>query len=79
MTDKLITELDRYKKLLEISRDLAGTIELDALLNRITLAAKEITGSEAASILLYDPYEKKMFFQNATRSSVNSCFGESLG
>lgn len=66
MTENYQTDLDRYKKLLEISRDLAGTIELDALLNRITLAAKEITDSEAASILLYDPYEKKMFFQNAT-------------
>jgi len=39
---------------------------LDALLTRIIQAAQEIIGSEAASILLYDPHEKKLFFQSAT-------------
>jgi signal transduction histidine kinase len=66
MSDNPTSEIDRYKKLLEISRDLASTVELDALLNRIIFAAQEITNSEAASILLYDPIEKKLFFQNAT-------------
>jgi len=60
------TELERYKKLIEIERDLASTLELDALLNRIIFAAKEITDSAAASILLYDPVEKQLFFHAAT-------------
>lgn len=66
MPNSLENQIDRYKKLLQISTDLAGTVELDALLNRIIEAAREISGSEAASILLYDPYEKKLFFQAAT-------------
>lgn len=60
------TELERYKKLIELERDLASTLELDALLNRIIFAAKEITDSDAASILLYDPMEKQLFFHAAT-------------
>ena len=46
--------LDSYRRLIDISRDLASTLDLDILLSRIVHAAAEISGSEAASILLYD-------------------------
>jgi len=53
-------------RLLEISRDLASTLELDPLLYRIIDAARVITGSEAASILLYDSIASQLYFQVAT-------------
>ncbi|HEY3311056.1 MAG TPA: GAF domain-containing sensor histidine kinase [Anaerolineales bacterium] len=58
--------LDQYKRLIEISRDLASTLELDPLLNRIIDAARDITGAQAASILLYDPVAHQLYFQVAT-------------
>ena len=62
--DKPETSLmTRYQRLIEISRDLASTLELDLLLNRITHAAAELTASQAAAILLYDEPRNTLFFQ----------------
>ncbi|HEY3312141.1 MAG TPA: GAF domain-containing sensor histidine kinase [Anaerolineales bacterium] len=58
--------LDRYKRLIEISKDLASTLELDPLLNRIIYAARDISEAQAASILLYDPLVRQLYFQVAT-------------
>ena len=58
--------LDGYRRLIEISRDLASTLDLDVLLERIVDAAAEVTGSEAASILLYDNLTRQLYFQVAT-------------
>lgn len=58
--------LDGYRRLIEISRDLASTLDLDVLLERIVGAAAEVTGSEAASILLYDNLTRQLYFQVAT-------------
>lgn len=66
MTNLNTKLIDRYKRMLEISRDLASTLELDPLLNRIIEAAKDITESEAASILLYDSAAAQLHFQVAT-------------
>jgi len=55
--------LTRYQKLIEISRDLASTLDLDLLLNRITHAAAELTASGAAAILLYDESRGSLYFQ----------------
>jgi signal transduction histidine kinase len=60
------TLLERYRLLMTISRDLASTLDLDPLLNRIIDAARGITEAEAASILLYDDASKQLFFQVAT-------------
>jgi signal transduction histidine kinase len=60
------THLERYRRLIEISRDLASTLDLDPLLNRIIEAARDISGAEAASILLYDDAGKQLYFQAAT-------------
>jgi signal transduction histidine kinase len=57
--------MTRYQRLIEISRDIASTLELDLLLNRITQAAAELTHSQAASILLYDSSHEMLFFQAA--------------
>ncbi|MFH1185681.1 MAG: GAF domain-containing sensor histidine kinase [Chloroflexota bacterium] len=58
--------LDGYRRLIEIARDLASTLDLDVLLERIVRAAAEVTHSEAASILLYDNLTRQLYFQVAT-------------
>lgn len=52
--------------MIEISRDLASTLDLDTLLNDIVRAAADITYAEAASILLYDDMARQLYFQVAT-------------
>lgn len=66
MLENYPKRLERYKRLIEISRDLASTLELDSLLNRIIHAARDITEAEAASILLYDDAARELYFQAAT-------------
>ncbi len=66
MLENYPKRLERYKRLIEISRDLASTLELDPLLNRIIHAARDITDAEAASILLYDDTARELYFQVAT-------------
>ena len=58
--------LERYRRLAEISRNLASTVDLNILLDRITEAAAHVCGSEAASILLYDENEGQLYFESAT-------------
>ncbi len=60
------TKMDRYRRLMDISRDLASTLDLDRLLLRIIQAAKVITHAEETSILLYDDAAKQLYFQVAT-------------
>ena len=42
--------LERYQKLIELSRDLTSTLELSALLDHIVNAAASLCHAEAASI-----------------------------
>ena len=58
--------LDSYLRLIEISRDLASTLDLDTLLADIVRASADITKAEAASILLYDDTARQLYFQIAT-------------
>ena len=58
--------LERYRKLIELSLDLASTLDLNELLNRIVNAAADLCHAEAASILLYDEINKQLYFQAAT-------------
>jgi signal transduction histidine kinase len=58
--------LARYQRLLELTSDLTATIDLDTLLERIVIAAQELTDSEAASLLLYDPQSHSLYFEAAT-------------
>jgi signal transduction histidine kinase len=58
--------LDSYLRLIEISRDLASTLDLDMLLDDIVRAAADITQAEAASIMLYDDTARQLYFQVAT-------------
>jgi len=58
--------LDNYQRLLEISRDLASTLDLRVLLHHIVHAAADLCNAEAASILLYDQNRQDLRFEVAT-------------
>ncbi|HLE03102.1 MAG TPA: GAF domain-containing sensor histidine kinase, partial [Anaerolineales bacterium] len=58
--------LARYQQLLELTSDLAATFDLDTLLQRIVVAARELTESEASSLLLYDHPSHSLYFEAAT-------------
>lgn len=58
--------LKRMERLMEVSRTLASTLELGKLLRKIIEAAKELTDSEAASIMLVDPSTGELRFEAAT-------------
>ncbi len=65
-----IHPLQAYRRLIEISRDLASTFDLDTLLRRIICVATELSHAEEASILLYDDSKKELFFR-ATTNRIN--------
>lgn len=58
--------LKRYQRLIELSLDLASTLDLNVLLNRIVQIAADLCNSEQASILLYDPIKKELYFEATT-------------
>jgi len=59
----------RYQRLMEISRQLNSTLDLGALLRRILDAARELTDTEEASILLVDPTTGELRFEAASNLS----------
>jgi signal transduction histidine kinase len=67
--------LEGYRRLIDISRNLASTLELDTLLNRIVKAAVDLAEAEAASILLYDDAARQLFFQVATNLDLQTMRG----
>ncbi len=56
----------RYQKIIEISRDLVSTLNLDEQLEKIVHAAANLCDAEAASLLLYDAAKQSLFFQAAS-------------
>lgn len=64
------TLLERYQRLIEISRGLASTFDLDILLDRIVNAAADLSNASEASILLYDETNNELVFQAATNEPV---------
>ena len=58
----------QLKRLVELSVTLNSTLDLDALLQLITSTATELLDCEAASILLYDEKQSRLYFAAATRS-----------
>jgi len=58
--------LEHYLRLLEISRDLVSTLNIEELLHRIVNAAADLCDAEATSILLYDENRKVLSFEAST-------------
>jgi GAF domain-containing protein len=52
----------QLRRLVELSVILNSTLDLDALLQLITATATELVECEAASILLYDEKDQRLFF-----------------
>lgn len=63
--------LNQYINLLEIARDLASTLDLESLLNKIVLVAADLTDAEEASILLYDHKNNELRFAAASNVDEN--------
>ncbi|GMR09662.1 MAG: hypothetical protein BMS9Abin28_0482 [Anaerolineae bacterium] len=63
--------LNRYQRLLELTSDLAATFDLNTLLQRIVVAARELTDSEASSLLLYEKQTHSLYFEAATGALVS--------
>jgi len=58
--------LKRYARLLEVSSELVSTLDQETLLQHIAEVARELTTSEASSILLYDSQTNHLYFEAAT-------------
>ncbi|NOR89209.1 MAG: GAF domain-containing protein, partial [Anaerolineales bacterium] len=58
--------LKRYDRLLEMTSDLVSTLELSTLLQMIVDAAKELTDSQDAALLLYNSQRNQLYFEAAT-------------
>jgi GAF domain-containing protein len=58
--------VQRYDRLLEMTTELVSTLELKSLLQMIVEAAKELTGSQAAALLLYNAQRNHLYFEAAT-------------
>jgi signal transduction histidine kinase len=68
-------KLEGYRRLIDIARDLASTLDLDILLNRIVSASVDLTEAAAASILLYDEAARQLHFQVATNLDLQTMRG----
>ena len=72
MADDQLQELEQrhrqLHRLVELSVTLNSTLDLDALLQLITSTATELLECEAASILLYDEKNPRLYFAAATGS-----------
>ena len=64
----LASQPHQLKRLVELSVTLNSTLDLDDLLQLVTATATELLDCEAASILLYDERDKRLFFAAATGS-----------
>ena len=64
----LEAHLDHYQRLLSLSQVLASTLDLFALLDLIVSAARDLTHTEATSILLLDAKTGQLYFEAASGS-----------
>jgi len=65
-TGKLQFRLIRFRRVLELSRILNLTLDLPTLLDRIVQAAREVSDTEASSIMLTDLKTGELYFEAAT-------------
>lgn len=63
------SRLQKWERILEISRELTSTVALEPLLHKIVGVAAELTNSEAASILLLDTRTGELRFRAASGDS----------
>ena len=62
MKNDVAFRIERYRRIIDVSLDLASTLDLNELLKRINRLAVELTNAEASSILLYDERKNQLYF-----------------
>ncbi|MBE9523816.1 MAG: GAF domain-containing sensor histidine kinase [Chloroflexi bacterium] len=72
MTNSSIDTLTRYEQLISISRDLASTLNIETLINRIVQSAAELSNASESSILLYDSRLGNLYFQASTNPGAST-------
>lgn len=65
------SEYEVQKRLIEISQAMNSTLDLDALLKKISLCACELTCAETGSTMLYNPIRDELFFKIALGEKEN--------
>jgi signal transduction histidine kinase len=60
--------LSRYRRLMELSRGLVATLDLPALLERVALAARDLTEAEHANVLLVEAQSDELRFAASTQA-----------
>ena len=65
-------KLQKYEQLISIFKDLASTLDLESLLQKIVNVAAKLSASEAASILLYNEFNQQLYFQTGTNMDKQS-------
>ena len=63
--------VEKYKTILQISNDLASTLDIDTILEHIIQSAVNLLNAEEASILLFDPKKEQLFFRAATNMDIH--------
>ncbi len=58
--------IKRFQRLIELSLDLASTLDLRVLLTRLVRDAADLCDTQEASILLYDQVKRELYFVAAT-------------
>lgn len=67
--------LMRMERLMELSRNLASTLDLPRLLREIIKAGRELTETEACSIMLADPQSGELRFEATTNIEASALEG----
>jgi signal transduction histidine kinase len=70
--------VEKYKAIFQISNDLASSLDIDSILERITHHATELLNAEVASILLYDPNKEQLYFRSATNMKYHTGLSQIL-
>jgi signal transduction histidine kinase len=65
----------RMERVIAVSQTLAATLEQDRLLRMVIEAARDLAGSEAASILLLDPLSSELHFEASTGLETSELAG----
>jgi signal transduction histidine kinase len=65
----------RLERLMAISQTLASTLDLERLLRKIVEAARELTDTEASSIMLLDPGTGELRFEDTTNLPASEVEG----
>ncbi len=68
--EKLTRKVEILSRLAEIGMVLNATLDLDLLLAYLMDAAAEVTDSEAASVLLWNPMARELYFAATTTSTA---------